>query len=126
MDPTDSADGHPLTLDWSTPDNEEDFIASLFPHPLSRQRVQTPSIGSPIATNPHLRSEEDRSLFNHYIHMVSRAGAELNYPTQEKELLAIKHALRLWDRVIDNGHKTTVITDHASLQYLQTTTTYSW
>lgn len=52
-------------------------------------------------------------------------GAELNYPTQEKELLAIKHALRLWDRFIDNGHKTTVITDHASLQYMQTTTTYS-
>ena len=53
------------------------------------------------------------------------SGAELNYPVQEKELLAIKEALRLWDRYLENGTKTTVITDHSSLQYLQTTTTYS-
>ena len=52
-------------------------------------------------------------------------GAELNYPVHEKELLAIKEALRLWDRYIENGTQTTVITDHASLQYLQTTVTYS-
>jgi transposase InsO family protein len=52
-------------------------------------------------------------------------GAELNYPVHEKELLAIKEALRLWDRYIENGTQTTVVTDHASLQYLQTTVTYS-
>ena len=52
-------------------------------------------------------------------------GVELNYPTQEKELLAIKHALRLWERYIENGTTTTVVTDHESLQYLQTTTAYS-
>ena len=53
------------------------------------------------------------------------SGAELNYPVYEKELLAIKEALCLWDRYLENGTKTTVITDYASLQYLQTTTTYS-
>ena len=53
------------------------------------------------------------------------SGAELNYPVQEKELLAIKEALCLWDRYLENGTKTTVITDHSSLQYLQTTITYS-
>lgn len=73
MDPTGSADGDPLTLGWNTPDNDEEFIASLLPHSLSRQTLQSPSIGSSICTNPHLRSEEDRSLFNHYIHVVSRA-----------------------------------------------------
>jgi hypothetical protein len=52
-------------------------------------------------------------------------GAELNYPVHEKELLAIKEALRLWDRYIENGTRTAIVTDHASLQYLQTTTTYS-
>ncbi|KAJ5937068.1 hypothetical protein N7466_003518 [Penicillium verhagenii] len=72
-DPMDNADGDPLAIDWSTPDNDEEFIASLFPHPLSGQRARTLSIGSPVSTNPHLRSEEDRSLFNHYIHVVSRA-----------------------------------------------------
>jgi hypothetical protein len=52
-------------------------------------------------------------------------GAELNYPVHEKELLAIKEALRLWDRYIENGTQTTVVTDYVSLQYLQTTMTYS-
>ena len=52
-------------------------------------------------------------------------GAELNYPTQEKELLAIKHALCLWEWYIENSTTTTVVTDHESLQYLQTTTAYS-
>jgi transposase InsO family protein len=51
--------------------------------------------------------------------------AELNYPTQEKELLAIKEALRTWDRHIENGTTTTVLTDHHSLRYLSTTKTYS-
>ena len=53
------------------------------------------------------------------------SGAELNYPVQEKELLAIKEALRLWDRYIENGTQTTIVTDHASLQYLTSTKTYS-
>jgi transposase InsO family protein len=52
-------------------------------------------------------------------------GAELNYPTQEKELLAIKEALRTWNRYIDNGTTTTVVTDHESLQYLASTKRYS-
>ena len=52
-------------------------------------------------------------------------GAELNYPTHEKELLAIKEALRTWDRYIENGTQTTVVTDHEHLQYLQTTLKYS-
>ena len=51
--------------------------------------------------------------------------AKLNYPVYEKELLAIKEALRLWDRYIENVTQTTIVTDHASLQYLQTTVTYS-
>jgi hypothetical protein len=48
-------------------------------------------------------------------------GAELNYPVHEKELLAIKIGLRKFDRWIDNGRTTEVITDHESLKYLQTT-----
>lgn len=52
-------------------------------------------------------------------------GAELNYPVHEKELLAIKEALRTWDRYLENGTRTTIITDHEGLQYLTTTRTYS-
>lgn len=45
--------------------------------------------------------------------------AEQKYPIQEKELLAIKHALRIWYPYIENGHRTLVYTDHESLKYLQ-------
>lgn len=47
--------------------------------------------------------------------------AEINYPVHEKELLAIKSAIRTWNYYIDNGRKTIVLTDHKSLKYLQTT-----
>ena len=47
-------------------------------------------------------------------------AAELNYPVHEKELLAIKEALRKWRNYVDNGTTTTVLTDHQSLQYLKT------
>ena len=47
-------------------------------------------------------------------------GAELNYPTHEKELLAIKEALRKWHHYVENGLPITVITDHDSLKYMNT------
>ena len=46
--------------------------------------------------------------------------AEINYPVHEKELLAIKYALQTWRIYIDNGHTTTIYTDHESLKYLAT------
>ena len=46
-------------------------------------------------------------------------GAEIHYPTHEKELLAAKHAIRTYLWLID-GQETTVITDHNSLQYMNT------
>ena len=45
--------------------------------------------------------------------------AERNYPVHEQELLAIIHALREWRHYL-HGYKFTIITDHRSLQYLQT------
>ena len=45
--------------------------------------------------------------------------AELNYPVHEKELLAIVHAIWLWRPYLE-GQKFTVITDHASLEYIKT------
>src|SRR5277367_314991 len=47
-------------------------------------------------------------------------GAELRYPTHEKELLAIKEALNRWRVYIDNGLPVTIITDHDSLKYMNT------
>src|SRR5437667_1114883 len=47
-------------------------------------------------------------------------GAELRYPTQEKELLAIKDALTKWHHYIENRMPITVITDQDSLKYMNT------
>ena len=44
---------------------------------------------------------------------------EVNYPVHEQELLAIIYALREWRHYL-HGNQFTVITDHRSLQYLQT------
>ena len=50
--------------------------------------------------------------------------AEKKYSVHEKELLAIIHALKVW-RVYLEGNRITIITDHASLEYLQTQHTLS-
>ena len=47
-------------------------------------------------------------------------GAELKYPTHEKELLAIKEALQKWHHYVENGLPITIITDHESLKYMNT------
>src|SRR5947209_13566917 len=49
---------------------------------------------------------------------------ELNYAIHEKELLAIIHALCLWRTYLEGRHFT-VITDHASLEYIKTQSTLS-
>ena len=49
-------------------------------------------------------------------------GAELRYPTPEKELLAIKEALLKWKHYIENGYTTMVLMDHESLHYMNSVT----
>ncbi|KAJ5243955.1 hypothetical protein N7489_004051 [Penicillium chrysogenum] len=73
-DPINDPDGGPSMLSPISPCEAEEFIATLFPHPFPRQNsVALPLDLSPVSVNPHLRTEEDRSLFNHYIRVVSRA-----------------------------------------------------
>lgn len=50
--------------------------------------------------------------------------AEQNYPTHERELLAIINALKVWRHYLQ-GRKFTVYTDHNSLQYINTQPTLS-
>jgi hypothetical protein len=45
--------------------------------------------------------------------------AELNYPIHEKELLAIVHAIMIWQLYLE-GQKFTAITNHTSLEYIKT------
>lgn len=46
--------------------------------------------------------------------------AEQNYPIREKELLAVVHALTTWRLYLQDSPGFEVLTDHHSLQYLQT------
>ena len=45
--------------------------------------------------------------------------AEMNYPTHERELLAVIHALRTWCHYL-LGKRFKISTDHHSLKYLMT------
>ncbi|CAI7572883.1 unnamed protein product [Penicillium manginii] len=68
------SDGDRIINTYITPEDDEEFIATLFPHPFREQQTIAPPIDRPLlSANPYLSSEEDRSLFNHYIHVVSRA-----------------------------------------------------
>ena len=49
------------------------------------------------------------------------SSAERNYPAQERELLAILHALRTWRCFVD-GRRYTVFSDHHPLKYFRTQT----
>ncbi|KAJ6130954.1 hypothetical protein N7523_001414 [Penicillium sp. IBT 18751x] len=67
----DASDGDPRAFDSTALDDEE-FIASLFPHPMPKWNTALVIDRLPLSANPYLRSDEDRSLFNHYIHIVAR------------------------------------------------------
>ena len=46
-------------------------------------------------------------------------ATEINYPTHERELLAVIHALRVWRHYL-LGKRFKIFTDHHSLKYLMT------
>ena len=51
-------------------------------------------------------------------------GAELNYDTHDKELLAIFEAFKTWRHYLESPHHTIdVIMDHKNLEYFSTTKT---
>ena len=53
-------------------------------------------------------------------------GAELNYDTHDKELLAIFEAFKTWRHYLESLHHTIdVLTDHKNLEYFSTTKTLS-
>ena len=88
----------------------------LLPDPTKPFTVTTDAsdfaIGA-VLTQDHGRGEqpvayESRKLF----------PAKLNYPVHEKELLVIVYAIRLWHMYLE-GQRFTVITDHASLEYIK-------
>ena len=55
----------------------------------------------------------------------SFSSVERRYPTHERELMAIREALRKWTRYVQNGQRTIVRTDHEGLKYMQTVKKYT-
>ncbi|KAF3403498.1 hypothetical protein F1880_009634 [Penicillium rolfsii] len=90
-DPIYASDGDPpLAVSSITPEDDEEFIATLFPHPIPKQNaIVLPLERSPLSTNPYLRGEEDRSLFNHYIHVVARALSRSHDPDRNPFLVTL-------------------------------------
>ena len=89
------------------------------PNPLKPYRIETDA--SAYAIGYVLLQTDDDGAF-HPIAFDGRKlqGAELNYSVQEKELLAIKSALRTWDHYVRNNQLISIFTDHKSLSFLCT------
>jgi hypothetical protein len=79
-----------------------------------------------------LQNGEDSSLHPIAFKLCKLNKAQINYPAQEQELLAIIHAWRKWHIYLHGAVETTVVyTDHGSLTYLSTqllpsTRLYRW
>ena len=111
---------------WNTPEQEafemlkEKLTTApvlLLPDPTKPFTVTTDAsdfaIGA-VLTQDHGHGEQPVAYESRKL-----SPAELNYPVHEKELLAIVHAIRLW-RMYLEGQRFTVVTDHASLEYIKT------
>jgi hypothetical protein len=86
----------------------------LLPNPESHFTITTDAsdfaIGAVISQN-HGKGDQPVAYESRKL-----SPAEQKYPTHEKELLAIVHAIKIWRPYIE-GKKFTVITDHSSLIY---------
>jgi hypothetical protein len=114
-----------------------DFAAQLAFERLKKAMTGSTVVAQPDTSRPFI-IETDASDFGygavilqvqpdgkeHPIAFLSKgfSPAERNYDTHERELLAIKQALRKRACYVENGFKTVVRTDHAGLSYLKTTT----
>jgi hypothetical protein len=67
-----------------------------------------------------LQRGDDGKLYPVAFYSRRLQSAEENYPVHEKELLAIKEALRVWQCYEENGQQAIVLTDHESLKYMNT------
>ncbi|CAG8088823.1 unnamed protein product [Penicillium olsonii] len=77
--PIDDANGGLSMPSPTSSFDADEFIATLFPHPLPEKTAPRLLLDRPLViANPHLCTEEDRSLFNHYVHVVSRALCRSN------------------------------------------------
>lgn len=86
--------------------------------------IQVTTDASDVAVGAELAQHSEGAW--HPVAFESRklTPAEKNYPTHEKELLAIINALKTWKHYLE-GRKFTVVTDHHSLQYIHTQPTLS-
>lgn len=83
----------------------------------TRTRITTDA--SDVAVGAELSQERDGAF--HPVAFESRKllPAERNYPTHERELLAIVNALKVWRHYLE-GRRFEVVTDHNALKFIQT------
>jgi RNase H-like domain found in reverse transcriptase len=82
--------------------------------------------GSQTDTGAVLQQRDDNGVTRPVAYMSHKLNAaEQNYPTHDRELLAIVQALKLW-RTYVLGHHLTVLTDNNPLRHLQPQSILSW
>ena len=84
-------------------------------------KLEVHTDASDYALGAVLLQQDDSGHFRPVAYLSHRLNAaQLNYPVHEKEALAIVHALDQWSLYLRDGRPFTIITDHASLRYLDT------
>jgi len=103
---------------------KESFISAPILHhfdPSLPPIVETDASDYAIAGILSVRTDDDDiHLVTYYSRTLT--GAELNYDTHNKELLAIFEAFKIWRHYLESlQHTVDVVTDHKNLEYLSTT-----
>ena len=87
--------------------------------------VETDASDYAIAGVLSLRAE-DGEIYPVVFYSHTLTGAELNYNTHDKELLAVFEVFKTWHHYLESPHHTIdIITDHKNLEYFSTTKTLS-
>ena len=120
--------GKNSTFQWS--DKEElafqDIKQSLIQAPVLKLPtrngkfiIHTDASNEAIGAVLEQEDTEDKSIKPVAYHSQKLQGAQINYPTHEKELYAIVRALQIWRHYLE-GQRFIVCTDHHSINYLKT------
>jgi hypothetical protein len=90
----------------------------MAPDPAAPYLISTDASGFAIGGVLSQQSEGEERVVAYESRRLN--SAERNYPTHDRELLAVMEVLRKWRHYIQNGHQTKVYTDNIATKYILT------